>query len=105
MGIMKTIARVKQSFMWYWLTKDVELYVKSCSFCSKNKRACVKAKAAVEHYHAGSPMERVPVDILGPFTPSSQGNQYVLMLINQFTKWLECYPLPDTSSSMLQRTG
>ena len=29
MGIVKTIARIKQSFMWYRLTKDVELSVKS----------------------------------------------------------------------------
>ena len=95
MGIVKTIARVKQSFMWYGLTKDVELHVKSCSFCNKNKRASVKAKAALGQYHARSPMERVHVDILGPFTPSSQCNQYVLMLVDQFTTWLECYPLPD----------
>ena len=98
MGIVKTIARVKQSFMWYGLTKDVELYVKSCSFCNKNKRASVKAKAALGQYHAGSPMERVHVDILGPFTPSSQDNQYVLMLVDQFIKWLECYPLPDQTA-------
>ena len=66
--------------MWYGLTKDVELYVKSCSFCNKNKRASVKAKAALGQYHAGSPMESV--DILGPFTRSSQGNQFVLMLVD-----------------------
>ena len=103
MGIVKTIARVKQSFMWYGLTKDVELYVKSCTFCNKNKRASVKAKAALGQYHAGSLMERVHVDILGPFTPSSQGNQYVLMLVDQFTKWLECYPLPDQTAESVAK--
>ena len=103
MGIVKTIARVKQSLMWYGLTKDVELYVKSCSFCNKNKRASVKTKAALGQYHAGSHMERVHVDILGPFTPSSQGNQYVLMLVDQFTKWLECYPLPNQTAESVAK--
>ena len=34
------------------------------------------------------------IDILGPFTPSRKGNQYVLVIVDQFTKWLECFPLP-----------
>ena len=34
------------------------------------------------------------IDILGPITTSESENRYVLMLIDQFTKWLECYPLP-----------
>ena len=43
-------------------------------------------------------MERVHIDILGPFTPSDKGNQYVLMIVDQFTKWLECFPLPCQSA-------
>ena len=45
-------------------------------------------------------MERVHVDILGPFTPSSQ---YVLMLVDQFTKWLECYLLPDQTAESVAK--
>ena len=98
MGIVKTLARIKQSFMWYNMKKDVELFVKSCSECNKNKKANVKAKAALGQFHAGSPLERVHIDILGPFTPSSKGNQYVLMIVDQFTKWLECFPLPHQTA-------
>ena len=94
MGIAKTVARIKKSFIWYGLSRDVELFVKSCSTCNKNKRASVKPKAPLGQYHVGSPLERVHIDILGPFTPSTRGNQYVLMMVDQFTKWLECYPLP-----------
>ena len=95
MGIAKTITRVKQSFMWYNMAKDIEVFVKSCSLCNRNKKANVKPKAALGQYHAGSPLEPVHIDILGPFTPSSKGNQYVLMIVDQFTKWLECFPLPQ----------
>ena len=40
-------------------------------------------------------MERVHLDILGPFTTSSIGNKYVLVMIDQFTKWIL---LPSPSS-------
>ena len=93
MGITKTIARIKKSYTWYGLSRDVELFVKSCSACNKNKKAPVKPKAPLGQYNAGSPLERVHIDILGPFTPSTRGNQYVLMIVDQFTKWLECFPL------------
>ena len=96
MGIAKTITRVKQSFIWYNMAKDIELFVKSCSLCNRNKKANVNA--ALGQYHAGSLLERVHIDILGPFTPSTKGNQYVLMIVDQFTKWLECFPLPQQNA-------
>jgi hypothetical protein len=34
-------------------------------------------------------MERVHLDILGPFNTSEDGNRYALMMIDQFTKWVE----------------
>ena len=48
-------------------------------------------------------MERVHVDILGPFVPSLRGNQYVLVLVDQFTKWIECYPLPVQNAETIAR--
>ena len=94
MGIAKTIARIKSRYTWYKLTDDVEQFIKSCSACNQNKKATVKPKAPLGQYHAGAPLERVHIDILGPFTPSKKGNQYVLVIVDQFTKWLECFPLP-----------
>ena len=54
----------------------------------------MKPKAPLGQYHAGAPLERVHIDILGLFTPSRKGNQYVLVIVDQFTKWLEFFPLP-----------
>ena len=46
-------------------------------------------------YHTGFPMERIHLDVLGPFTMSNSGNTYVLMMCHQFSKWLECSAIPD----------
>lgn len=56
-------------------------------------------------YHAGAPLERVHIDILGPFhPPSAAGNSYVLMIVDQFTKWMECFPLPHQTAEAVART-
>lgn len=86
LGIQKNTLKIRQSFMWHGMTRDIELFVKSCNVCNQNKRANVKAKAALGSYHAGFPGDRVHIDLLGPFTPSDKGNQYILVIVDQFTK-------------------
>jgi hypothetical protein len=39
------------------------------------------------------------MDILGPFPMLKASNRYVLVIIDQFTKWLECLVLPDQTAA------
>ena len=94
-GQHRTYAKLLQSVIWYGMRGDCATYVKSCPQCNRQKKPSRKAKASLGKFHAGAPIERIHLDILGPFTPSSSGNQYVLMLVDQFTKWIEAYPLRD----------
>jgi hypothetical protein len=91
--------------MWYGMAQDIKLYVETCSICNRNKKATVKPKAAMESYHAGVPMERVHLDLLGPLIPSTHGNRYILVMVDQFTKWLECHPLPEQSAERVARAA
>ena len=50
-------------------------------------------------------MERVHIDILGPFPPSKSGNVYILMMIDQFTRWVECMPLKDQTAVVVARSA
>ena len=58
MGIAKTSARVKQSFMWYKMRKDVELFVKSC-FPLPHQSAKEVARCVVDGFISrfGCPLE------------------------------------------------
>ena len=94
LGITKTSAKLKRNFFWYKMRADVETFLKSCPKCSIIKKTHRKAKAKLGNFHACVPIERVHLDILGPFPKSHSGKVYILMLVDQFTKWLECYPLP-----------
>ena len=47
----------------------------------------------IKHLSLSLSLERVHLDILGPFPERLRGNSYALMVVNQLTKWLECYPL------------
>ena len=101
----KTLSRLKQGYIWYNMREACEQYTKSCDNCSKNKKATVRPRGPLGAYHAGLPMERVHVDILGPFSPpSTTGNQYVLMIVDQFTKWIECFLMAKQTAQTVAQT-
>jgi hypothetical protein len=46
------------------------------------------------------PMERVHLDFMGPLVKTKRGNEYVLMMVDKFTKWTECIPLPSQTAEI-----
>ena len=38
------------------------------------------------------------MDMLGPFPPSEQGNKCILVMVDQFTKWVEIHAFPDVTA-------
>ena len=103
-GITRTFARLHHIVFWPGMREDCKIYVKSCPECSRQKKASRQSRAKLGSFHAGAPVERVHLDILGPFSPSSSGCEYILMLVCQFTKWMEAYPLPDCRAETVART-
>ena len=100
-GITNTKENIRKNYIWYKMSHDIEQYVKSCGTCARNKKANRKAKAGLKSYHSGYPVERVHMDILGPFTKSKKGNAYILMIIDQFTKWIEAIPIPNQTAKTI----
>jgi transposase InsO family protein len=97
-GEDRTLHRTKLRYYWHGLSKDIKHYIASCPACSKWKKPLRKGKWELTKFHAGAPLERVHLDFLGPLPKTSQGNEYVLMVVDQFTKWVECLPLPSQTA-------
>ena len=55
-------------------------------------------------YHAGAPMEKLHIDILGPLTTTTRCNKYIFVMIDQFTKWIELGPLPDQTAESVAKS-
>ena len=44
-------------------------------------------------------MQLVAVDISGPFPRSKNGNYYVLVVSDYFTRWVEAYAIPNQEAT------
>ena len=68
---------------------DGVLFVRNQNPTHGRDRGLLKQSAATV------PMERIAIDILGPLPKTLSGNEYVMVISDYFTKWIECYALPD----------
>ena len=89
-GIDRTMTRLKDRFCWYQMLRDADNYVSTCGPCSRNKRHQSHVRGEMLKYHTGAPTVH-----LGFLPHTARGNEYVLVMVDQFTKWVECIPLPS----------
>ncbi|KAI4877894.1 hypothetical protein NFI96_002308 [Prochilodus magdalenae] len=98
-GVNKTLRQLRQRFYWPSCRIDVELFVHCCDACTAKKGPGKRSQAPLQLLQSGAPMERVGVDVLGPFPVTDAGNRYVLVAVDYFTKWPEAYAVPDQSAA------
>ncbi|KAK4309250.1 hypothetical protein Pmani_007956 [Petrolisthes manimaculis] len=94
-GVKKTLSRLRRRFYWIGMRKDVEEWCRACDVCSAKKGPARRTRAPLQLYQVGAPMERVAVDIAGPFPLTSRGNRFICVIMDYFTKWPEAYALPN----------
>ena len=82
-------------FYWPQMKKFVREWCRNCTKCVARKPPQRKSKAALQRYALGEPLERVAIDVIGPFPASRDGNRYIVVIGNYFTKWVEVVATPD----------
>ena len=104
LGVTKTLHNVRQRFYWPGHKQDVIRWCQRCNVCATRKPRTGPKKAPLHQSPVGDRMERVAMDILGPLPTTENGNQYVCVLSDYFTKWAEAYALPDhTAQTIAER--
>ena len=94
LGEAKTIALVQSRVYFYSYKQSVIDWIKKCHVCNSKKPNPNIRRAPLKNYVLGAPLERVNLDICGPF-PASNGNKYILVIGDSFTKFLIAIPMPD----------
>jgi len=88
-GIAKTLQRVEVLLGWFPQS------CKSCDACAESKGPPKVIRAPMAQHNVGARMERIAVDELGRLPESEQGNKYLLIMGDYFTKWTDAFPMQN----------
>ena len=93
LGVRKTLHRVKQRYYYCGSSCDIKEWCRNCRACSSRRKPQRKFQAPMQLYNVGAPLERIAIDALGPLPEMEQGNQYILVVMDYFTKWVEAHAM------------
>ena len=97
-GIYKTYNRIKRDYYWNDMIKDVKLTVKTCPKCQIFRNKPYPREETIPT-PAEAPFVRVGLDLVGPLYVTKRSNQYIIVLVDYFTGWVEASPLKNIQSS------
>ena len=80
---------------WFGFKADMRLYCRTCDDCLRCKPVLRRSHAPMASFQVGAPLERMAIDVAGPFHTSKGGNSYIIVVMDYFTKWAEMIAVPD----------
>ena len=95
LGVRIKVSKVRQSFYLTGLQRDIRHYVAGCENCQKGKNPIKTPRAPMQILGAGCLVARLATDILGELPLTERGNRYILIVSDYFTKWTECFAIPN----------
>jgi len=95
MGIKKTYEILSRNFFWSGYYSDTIRFVSSCTTCMTIKPHTIPKAPLQDMSIPKKPGELISIDLTGPFS----NNQYVLTIIDNFSRHLELYPMSSISSN------
>ncbi|GBL96111.1 Transposon Tf2-6 polyprotein [Araneus ventricosus] len=98
-GLARTLKRIKDNFFWKGLYAQVRRYVASCHSCIQRRGFAKNVSAPVQSIPtADYPFQKVAFDAIGPLVTSKNGNKWIIVISDYFTRYPEAYALPNIQS-------
>lgn len=98
-AVDKTISAIKQDYWFVGMRRYVKQHVYMCFECLMIKRPRGKRPGLLHPIPVGRrPFSTVHADHMGPFITSNKMNKYIFVIVDNLTKYVAIYAVPDTTT-------
>jgi hypothetical protein len=97
-GVTKTLQALALSgHSWKGMSGDVQHWIRECGICQKVKyqRNPGWQDEFDHHLYSMKPLASLSVDTLGPLPEDDEGNKYIVVIVDNFSKFVGLYPNQD----------
>ena len=100
-GRDRTINRVKLAYWWPGMTSDIDKTIKECATCQLTKSKLPAPLPLQSMPIPRGPNNRVHIDLMGPLRTSENGNKYIMVMTDAFTKWVELAAIENKTAETI----
>ncbi|XP_055932981.1 uncharacterized protein LOC129963003 [Argiope bruennichi] len=100
LGERKTKERIKYSFYWPGIKKDVKEFCQSCKQCQVRRAITYRDRIPIQPIvRPENPFEVWSIDCIGPLEPPSRrGHKFIICAIDLCTRWAEAIPVRNITA-------
>ncbi|KII73289.1 Transposon Tf2-8 polyprotein [Thelohanellus kitauei] len=101
LGADRTFEKIRQRFYWPKMRVAIDDWCKSCEVCQFRGSRKNVSHAPLSSTLSEFPFQRIAIDCVGPLPRTKQGNAFIVVLGDYFSKWTEAYPVPDIETKTI----
>ncbi|PNH03441.1 Retrovirus-related Pol polyprotein from transposon [Tetrabaena socialis] len=103
LGVRRTLALLQLGHWWYGMRQDMQAVVRECRACDLSNARGTQRPMQLHPLAVMGLFYRWGVDLAGQMLESAEGNRYVMVAIEHFSKHVELIPLKDKAPATVAR--
>lgn len=103
-GFFKTVKRIQKRFYWPKMAEEITKYVRGCEVCQAVKPNTQIQRAPMgKQIRSDKPFRVISIDYQGPFPRSKAGNKWLLVIVDQLTKYTILHPMKAATANATEK--